>query len=139
MNALAGMALLSMALPAAAIESACETDQVFEQQGWVIHAPDEFDNILQSALQRIRIGTDLGPASSSPVYNLELDKIIVRIAFDQVSTPTETMIDDLVLYADEQTQTVYEVRWFDGQLKHIAYATLTCANSPIPWAENSMW
>lgn len=133
-----GAAMLATTLPAHTIEAPCETDRVFEDQGWFIHKPDEFNAALQRVLERIREGTDLGPVSTAPVYNEELGKFIERITIDQVSTPTEIMIDDLVLYADEDSQAVYEVRWFDGELKHIAYTSLMCANPPLPWAQNSM-
>lgn len=138
MKALAGWVLAATAFQVAAIE-VCETDRIFAQQGWILHTPDEFGGILQTALQRIDKEVNLGQTSVTSVYNVELNKFIVRIAFDQADTSPDTMIDDLVLYVDEETRAFYEVRWFDGGKKHIAYTGLRCANRPVPWAENSMW
>lgn len=105
MNTAVGVALFAMALPIHAIEEACELDRVFESQGRIVHSPDEFNEALQVVLHRIRSEIGLGPATNNPVYNKELDKFIVRVAFDLVSTPTDKMVDDLVLYADEDSRT----------------------------------
>jgi hypothetical protein len=122
-----------------AAEADCETDGTFAEAGWTVHQTKEFETALEEALQRIDDEEGLDYVSKMPVYNEELDRFLVLVAFDQEATAADQMIDDLVLYVDEATRAIYEVRWFDGKQRHIAYANLSCANAPVPMAYNSMW
>lgn len=141
MNALAGLVVAATLSPAAAtaVAGTCDTDRMFVQAGWIVHGAEEFGAALQAALRRIDDEEGLGYTSATPVHNEELGKFLVRMAFDQVETAGETMIDDLVLYVDDETRAIYEVRWFDGAQKHVVYANLSCANRSVPLAYNSMW
>jgi hypothetical protein len=117
----------------------CAVDRAFLQLGWKLHPSSEFDAVLAKVKRRVESGEGIKKGVSFPLYSEELHKLIELSAYDDTNTNSDTMIDDYVFIANDETKKVIEVRWFEGGKQHLVYRDLSCANKPIPWAYNSMW
>ena len=127
----------------------CDLDNEYENQGWIVHNSSEFEQHLNKVQSIIEFGTLSGEIVE------DLDGIIVTrrthsgsaiymktISWDNLITNQDTMFGDLAIFSDNFNPGKFmEVRWFDGNKRHIVYndKVLNCISIIPPMAVNTIF
>jgi hypothetical protein len=122
--------------------AACTSDQALAEAGWVIHGTHEFQRI-QSQLQvdLNKNAADFVNDMSSNMMSEASQRPIQVNSYDRLSTPQEIMYGDILMIVDLDSGRNSELRWFDGQSKHVVYNSefQSCATNFIPMASNALF
>ena len=55
------------------------------------------------------------------IFSPAAGRIVKYEAYDRLSTPRNTMYGDIVFITDSESGDLLELRWFDGQKKHVVF------------------
>ncbi len=109
----------------------------FQKNGWTIHSSSEFETIYKD----IRKKTTEGVADKTMVQDIEAmfmtpnsfitpDYYVRATTWDVLATSNDVMYGDIAIFVDHfKPETALEVRWFDGEKRHLVYndKILSCA------------
>ena len=128
---------------------ACPNEKKFVENGWIVHAGEDFDSILKEKLSGFlpEIGHDLVvDFQESYISDFSHDEymIVWVVIFDRLSTGRDEMWGDVAFSKTGPCSNEYtEIRWYDPvtKQKHIvcnpAYAC--CLTTKVPLAYNTIF
>ncbi|MBT3235904.1 MAG: hypothetical protein HN353_08130 [Bdellovibrionales bacterium] len=120
--------ILAITIFSTTLYSECQINEYYRYYGWVIHQPSDFDKLLPIQFQKISDGLDSGQVISDLDGHLETNQgrssdetLLMRITtWDNLETERIIMYGDFAIFANAyDPEQIYEIRWFDGEKKHI--------------------
>ena len=139
--------ILAITIFSTTLYSECQINEYYRYYGWVIHQPSDFDKLLPIQFQKISDGLDSGQVISDLDGHLETNQgrssdetLLMRITtWDNLETERIIMYGDFAIFANAyDPEQIYEIRWFDGEKKHIVITPpyLKCISIIPPVAIN---
>lgn len=147
--------ILSLTLPflfmtnAHADTPACTWINEYQQMGWQVHSPSEFNQIEQQLNFRLQNGladgsiiNDIsGPVLTKNTVNQQ-EMELAGFMFDDLRTSRDEMFGDIAVIEDPNNnfQRV-ELRWYENSVRHIVFNSqvLTCFTELPPPVDNSVF
>lgn len=120
----------------------CSTTIALTSRGWVIHSSSDFMPISQQVLAKyLERKTDYVYDTGGFIYSFEVARIIKFESYDRLATPHDEMYGDIVLITVPESGELIELRWYDGQTKHVVFDDeyQCCVTNLIPLVENSLF
>jgi len=127
----------------------CPNEDVFLENGWIIHNEENFDQILEDKLSEFtpEVGTDLivdQEAYYLSEFSHDMYLIMWVVIWDRVSTSRDEMWGDIAFSrTDPCTGEYTEIRWYDPvtKTKHIVCNPryFCCLSTKIPLAYNTIF
>ena len=148
MKKLISILFVSMFSFAAQAQLDCEHAESFIQSGWQVHDSSSFSakakmvkKLVEKGMRDGSVIEDLsGPIrTSQTVTNLRV--LLKAETFDDLNTAQNEMFGDYgIMTLDDGSNTVVEVRWYDGVKRHVVFngKYMRCMMSSAPLADNSV-
>lgn len=124
-------------------------DNDYKTNGWIIHAPSEFNVRLQNVQATIEKGTkdssiveDIQGVLSTMNSSIAPELYVKVTTWDALATSEDVMYGDMAIFYDFfNPERVLEVRWFDGKTKHVVFNKnyMFCIVTKSPSAPNTIF
>jgi hypothetical protein len=123
-------------------ENTSSTASALMARGWMVHEPKDFVPITQKVGFLSAEGkADYVYDTGGFFYSSVAGRIVKYEAFDKLATPQNKMYGDIVFITDPESGDLLELRWFDGDMKHVVFNNklLRGVTELIPPVTNSLY
>ena len=128
--------------------SECKLIGAYEELGWKVHSPHDFNYYLKKVKQNVKSGLEQGElvldleGTLSSTRTVDHRRIYMGIlSWDSLLTRNEVMYGDFAIFQNKFEPYEYlEVRWFESGKKHVVYndKSLNCISIIPPFSDNSI-
>jgi hypothetical protein len=141
--------VVSFYLPDVCRAGNCPNEKAFLENGWIVHAGEDFDHILSEKLKEFlpELGGDLVvDFQESYISDFSHDEFMIMwiVILDRLSTDRDEMWGDVAISSTGPCSNQYtEIRWYDpvARKKHIVcnpdYSC--CLTTKVPLAYNTIF
>lgn len=140
------IAFFSVAAHAQQIDCA---DSDFQMNGWVIHDSSEFDTLYKDVSKKVEEGIknstltgDIEGQFMTSNSSIAPDLFVRVNTWDSSTTSQDVMYGDIAILVDHfNPERILEVRWFDGNKKHLVFnkTHMYCIATKQPPVSNTIF